>query len=160
MIISANWHNELYCPIRDGVPGGKHKGLGQWTFLSFLFPSSITYMLCPLFTNIILGCGCASPFCLSNLFPCDALLNKDDTVKNINLVNAVDLNRILRFEIFVHTNVQLCAANMILKFTPISTHVIKAHDPHVTRIDWLKGSSLHLLQKLSKLSLLLNGLPT
>nr|POE54692.1 hypothetical protein CFP56_25052 [Quercus suber] len=66
---------------------------------------------------------------------------KENTTKNINVVNIPTLNRILQSEIFVHIDGQLHTAYMILGFTPISTrfqalkHVIQAHGSRLTRID-------------------------
>lgn len=67
--------------------------------------------------------------------------DKDFITKNINLVTVPHLNRILRSEIFLHTDSQFYATHVILGFTPISTwfqslkHVIKAHDPRLAKIN-------------------------
>ena len=56
-------------------------------------------------------------------------------------MNFTDLNRILKFEIFVHNDGQLRAAHVILRFKPISSHfyslrhVIKAKDARLVGID-------------------------
>lgn len=56
-------------------------------------------------------------------------------------MNTLDLNRILESEIFLHTDRQLHAAHVILRYTPISTcfqslkNVMKAKDPQFAKID-------------------------
>lgn len=58
-----------------------------------------------------------------------------------SLMNFADLNRILKFEIFLYKDGQLQAMHVILGFKPISNyfqnpkHVIKAKDPRLTIID-------------------------
>lgn len=55
----------------------------------------------------------------------------------MNFVNQPDLNRILKSEVFVHSDGQLRAAHLILGYTPISSSfqapkcVIKARDPRL-----------------------------
>ena len=67
--------------------------------------------------------------------------NKQFTAPNFNLVYCEDLNRIVRFEIFLHKDEQLCAVHVILGYKPISfsfpspKHVIKAKDPRLLLID-------------------------
>ena len=59
---------------------------------------------------------------------------------NFNLVNQPSLDKILKVEVFVHTNGQLKAAYLILDYIPISKTfqvlkwIIKARDPHLQRI--------------------------
>ena len=59
---------------------------------------------------------------------------------NFNLVNQASLDKILKVEIFIHTNGQLRAAHLILDYIPISKSflvpkcVIKARDPQLQRI--------------------------
>lgn len=68
-------------------------------------------------------------------------IDKNFTSPNFSLVNEVDLNRILRFEIFLHKDGQLCAAHVILRYEPISSsfespkNVIKAKDPRLHQIE-------------------------
>lgn len=60
---------------------------------------------------------------------------------NLNLVNYKDHNWILKSEIFPHKDSQLCAAHIILGYTPISTrfqflkHVIKGKNPWLVRVN-------------------------
>ena len=67
--------------------------------------------------------------------------DKNFIALNLNLVNCEDLNRILKFKIFLHKDGQLRAAQVILGYKPISTyfqspkHMIKAKGLHLTRID-------------------------
>ena len=59
---------------------------------------------------------------------------------NFSLVNQPSLDKILKVEVFVHTNGQLKAAYLILDYIPISKTfqvlkwVIKARDPRLQRI--------------------------
>ena len=59
---------------------------------------------------------------------------------NFSLVNQPSLDKILKVEVFVHTNGQLKAAYLILDYIPISKTfqvlkwIIKARDPHLQRI--------------------------
>ena len=59
---------------------------------------------------------------------------------NFNLVNQASLDKILKVEIFIHTNGQFRAAHLILDYISISKSflapkcVIKARDPQLQRI--------------------------
>ena len=59
---------------------------------------------------------------------------------NFNLVNRESLDKILKVEVFVHTDGQLRAAHLILDYIPISKSfqvpkcIIKARDPRLQRI--------------------------
>ena len=59
---------------------------------------------------------------------------------NFNLVNQPSLDKILKAEVFIHSDDQLRAAHLILSYTPISKsyqapkRVIKAKDPRLHRI--------------------------
>ena len=63
------------------------------------------------------------------------------TIPNFCLVNELDLTRILKAEIFVHTDGQLRAAHIILDYDPISSsfqapkYVIKAKDLRLHQIN-------------------------
>lgn len=86
---------------------------------------------------------------------------------NLNLVNEPDLIRILRSEIFIHSNGQLRVDHIILRYHPLSlsfqasTYIIKAKDPGFNRsISQLLGSWVVLLLKVFKwCNSLLNELP-
>ena len=60
---------------------------------------------------------------------------------NFNLVNVHDLNKMLRFEVFVNEDRQLRAIHLILDFQPLSDkfqdvgHAIRASDPRLAWID-------------------------
>ena len=62
------------------------------------------------------------------------------TALNKSLVNFLDLNRILKSEIFLYQDGQLWVVHVILGFMPISNHfqspknVIKAKDPRLALI--------------------------
>ena len=62
---------------------------------------------------------------------------------NINFVNVRDLNKVLRFEVFVSDDRQLRAVHLILDFQPLSDkfqdmgHAIKAGDLRLAQIDAL-----------------------
>ena len=67
--------------------------------------------------------------------------DKNFTAPNLNFVNEPDLIRILKFEIFLHTDGQLCHFHIILGYKPISSsfqfpkYVIKAKDPQLQQIN-------------------------
>ena len=60
---------------------------------------------------------------------------------SLNFVNVVDLNKVLRSEVFVSEDRQLKAVNLILDFEPLSDmfwdvgHAIKVGNPRLRRID-------------------------
>ena len=62
---------------------------------------------------------------------------------NINFVNVADLNKVLKFEVFVSEDKQLRAIHLILNFQPLFDkfqdvgHAIRAGDPRLARIDVL-----------------------
>ena len=62
---------------------------------------------------------------------------------NLNFVNIPDLNKVLRFEVFVSKDKQLRVVHLILNFKPLSNkfhdvgNVIKVGDPRLARIDVL-----------------------
>ena len=62
---------------------------------------------------------------------------------NLNFVNVLDLNRVLRFEVFVSEDRQLRAIHLILDFKPSSDkfqdmgNAIRMGDPRLARIDVL-----------------------
>ena len=53
------------------------------------------------------------------VFP-NGFADKNATIPNFNLVNQPSLDKILKAEVFVHTNSQLRAAHLILDYIPIS----------------------------------------
>ena len=70
----------------------------------------------------------------------NGFVDKNAAILNFNLVNQQSLDKILKAEVFVHTNDQLKVAYLILDDIPISKSfqaprcVIKARDPHLHRI--------------------------
>ena len=62
---------------------------------------------------------------------------------NLNLINIVDLNKVLRAKVFVSEDKQLRAIHLILDFKPLSDkfqdmgHTIRANDPRLALIDVL-----------------------
>ena len=62
---------------------------------------------------------------------------------NLNFVNVLDLNRVLRFEVFVSKDRQLRAVHLILDSKPPSNkfqdtgNAIRTSDPQLARIDIL-----------------------
>ena len=56
-----------------------------------------------------------------NVFTFDEFADKYSTTPHFNLVNELDLIRILKSKIFVHTDGQLRAAHIILGYDPISS---------------------------------------
>ena len=69
------------------------------------------------------------------------LADKKATTKRRSLVNFDPLNRVLRFEIFLHQDSLLCAVHVTLGFKPmsnhfqVSKHVIKARDSCLVLVD-------------------------
>ena len=69
--------------------------------------------------------------------------NKRYVAPNLNFVNVLDLNRVLRFEVFVSEDRQLRAVHLILDFKPSSDkfqdmgNAIRMGDPRLARIDVL-----------------------
>ena len=69
--------------------------------------------------------------------------NKRYVAPNLNFVNVLDLNRVLRFEVFVSEDRQLRAIHLILDFKPSSDkfqdmgNAIRMGDPQLARIDVL-----------------------
>ena len=65
----------------------------------------------------------------------DGFADPSTAVPNLSLINQESLDKILRAEVFVHSDGQLRAAHLILGYTPISKSfqapncVIKAKDP-------------------------------
>ena len=68
-------------------------------------------------------------------------VDKYSAIPNFSLVNEPNLNKVLKAEVFVHTNGQLRAAHFILGYTPLSSSfqapkcVIKARDRHLHLIN-------------------------
>lgn len=71
----------------------------------------------------------------------DFFADKRYVALNLNFVNILDLNRVLRFEVFMSENRQLRAFHLILDFKPMSDkfqdidNTIKAGDPWLARIN-------------------------
>ena len=67
--------------------------------------------------------------------------DKNFTTPNLNFINEPDLTRILKSEIFLHTDKQLRATHIILEYKPISTsfqspkYIIKVKDPQLHQIN-------------------------
>ena len=74
-------------------------------------------------------------------FTFDEFTDNYSTTPQFNLVNELDLTRILKSEIFVHTDGQLRATQIILGYDPISSsfqapkYMIKAKDPQLQQIN-------------------------
>ena len=81
------------------------------------------------------------------IFP-NGFADKNVVVPNFSLVNQPSLDKILKAEVFIHSDGQLRAAHLILSYTPISKSfqvpkcVIKAKDPHLHRISVVVPSFL------------------
>ena len=81
------------------------------------------------------------------VFP-NGFANKNVVVPNSSLVNRPNLDKILKAEVFVHSNDQLRVAHLILGYTPDSKSfqvlkcVIKAKDPH---LHWINVAILGFL---------------
>ena len=74
------------------------------------------------------------------LFFPNGFANKNTAAPNFSLVNQSSLDKILKVEVFVHSDGQLWATHLILGYTPISKSfqvpkcVIKAKDPCLHQI--------------------------
>ena len=75
-------------------------------------------------------------FCFLNDF-----VDKNIVVPNFNLVNKPSLDKILKVEVFVHSDGQLRAAHLVLRYTHLSSSfqapkcVIRAKDLRLQQID-------------------------
>ena len=98
--MSEKWQDGLPYLTREGTLG-RVLGLGDVFVLKFLFNSC--YFLLMIF------------FVTLNDFA-----DKNATMPNFNLVNESSLDKILKAEVFVHSDGQLRAAHIILVYTPIS----------------------------------------
>ena len=71
----------------------------------------------------------------------DEFADKYSTIPNLNLINELDLTKILKVEIFVHKDGQLRVAHLILSYDPISSsfqalkYMIKAKDIRLHQIN-------------------------
>ena len=90
-----------------------------------MFTSSVSFVNWFLFFPVLYS---------NHVFLFGEFSDKYSTIPNFSLVNELDLTRILKAEIFVHTDGQLRAAHIILGYDPISfsfqapKYVIKAKD--------------------------------
>ena len=84
-------------------------------------------------------------FCFPNGF-----VDKYAVVPNFNLVNQLSLDKILKVEVFIHSDGQLRAAHLILGYNPLlssfqaSKCVIKAKDPRLHLINIVAHGFLNL----------------
>ena len=105
--------------------------------LGFLCPSHTCHYCFSLFvlTTLIFSDSC----CLS-FFVFVGFADPRAAILNINLVNKVDLDKVLKAEVFVHSDGQLRVAHLILGYDLISSsfqackYVIKAKDPRLHQI--------------------------
>ena len=78
---------------------------------------------------------------LTTLLVFDEFTDKHSATSNFGFVNVPDLSKILKAEIFVHTDGQLRATHLILGYDPLSSSfqepkcVIKARDPCLHQIN-------------------------
>ena len=98
LIVSGEWHDGLPCLTREGTPSG---ALGlSWLFQShpfFFFFGLCLYMSFPLIHAIFSWRFFL--FVFSNGFA-----DKNDVVPNFSLVNQPSLDKILKAEVFVHSD--------------------------------------------------------
>ena len=81
--------------------------------------------------------------CFSNCGFASRLFSVDKryVAPNLNFVNVLDLNKVLRFEVFVSEDKQLRAVHLILDFKPLSDkfqdvgNAIRASDSRLAWID-------------------------
>ena len=85
-----------------------------------------------------------------NMFTSGGFANKYSAILNFSLVNKSDLNKVLKAEVFVHTDGQLRVAHHILGYTPLSSSfqapkcVIKARDRRLHLINVFVPGFLNL----------------
>ena len=97
-----------------------------------MFTSSVSFVNWFLFFPVLYS---------NHVFLFGEFSDKYSTIPNFSLVNELDLTRILKAEIFVHTDGQLRAAHIILGYDPISfsfqapKYVIKAKDLRLHQIN-------------------------
>ena len=97
-----------------------------------MFTSSVSFVNWFLFFPVLYS---------NHVFLFGEFSDKYSTIPNFSLVNELDLTRILKAEIFVHTDGQLRAAHIILGYDPISSsfqapkYVIKAKDLRLHQIN-------------------------
>ena len=78
---------------------------------------------------------------LTMIYSLAVFADKRHVAPRLNLVNVTDLNKVLRFEVFVSEDRQLKAVHLILHFEPISDtfhevgHTIRARDSQLAWID-------------------------
>lgn len=71
----------------------------------------------------------------------DGFVDKHSIIPNLNLVDVPDLTKILKSEIFIHSNRQLRVVHIFLGYNPFSSsfqapnYVIKARDPLLHQIN-------------------------
>ena len=132
LIISEEWHDGLPCPTREGKPG-RVLGLGL-QFQSYPFSFSFVCVCTWKFLWFVLF------FANDFFFPLNGFANKNAAIPNFNLRNQSSLDKILKVEVFVHTDGQLKAVHLILDYIPISKSfqaprcVIKAKDLRLHQI--------------------------
>ena len=104
--------------------------------IGFNFFSFATFSLLTFHFPLMMGFIGLTMICSSVIFA-----NRRHIAPRLSLVNIADLNRVLRFEVFMSEDRQLKAIHLILNFEPISDsfqemgHAIKAGDPRLRRID-------------------------
>ena len=143
--------------MREGQPSGV-LDLGRLRLKLNLLRSSFLFYLYLKFSIIrivlfFVFCFLFSVFCFLFFFVClfvcllmiffvlpNGVADKNAVVPNFSLMNQASLDRILKAEVFVHTDGQLRATHLILDYTPISNAfqalkcVIKAKDLRLQRI--------------------------
>ena len=135
LIVLGEWHDGLHCPIWDGTPGG----VFMFRFTTITIPFfSLTFFVLTFFVPICkLVLICLPMSYSNNVFTFDEFADKYFTIPNFSLINEPDLTKILKAEIFVHTDRQLRVTHFILGYNPISSsfqapkYVIKANDPRL-----------------------------
>ena len=56
-----------------------------------------------------------------NMFTSGGFVNKYSAIPNFNLINEPYLNKVLKAEVFVHTNKQLWAVHLIINYISLSS---------------------------------------
>ena len=140
LIVLGEWHDDLPYPMREGLLGG----VFRYRFITSKSPFFFLWHVLYLFFSV---CVCNWNFLWFVLFPFfffffpNGFIDKHATIPNFNLVNQPSLDKILKDEVFVHSDGQLWAVHLILEYNPLSSsfqalkYVIKAKDSHLHLIN-------------------------
>ena len=133
LITSGEWHDGLIAQLeRESqvvYPRVRSLNTGFSSFSFMILPLVFHFPLMMGFIGLIVICSSV------------VFVDKRHVAPHLSSVNIADLNRVLRFEVFVSEDRQLSAVHLILDFKPILDifqemgHAIRAGDLRLCRID-------------------------